>query len=952
MPTDYRPTVFLPKTQFPMRGDLPKREPLILARWQAMDLYHRLREAARGREKFILHDGPPYANGHLHIGHALNKILKDVVNRSQQMLGKDAPYVPGWDCHGLPIEWMIEEKYRAKKLSKDSVPPDRFRRECREFAAHWIEVQKGEFERLGVVGDWANPYTTMAYSAEAQIVREIGKFLVNGGLYRGSKPVLWSVVEQTALAEAEVEYHDHKSTTVWVRFPILRTGLPALVDAAALIWTTTPWTLPGNRAIAFSPALDYAVMRVDRAGEGARARPGETLLVAASLADEVAASAGIEAYSVLESYPGASLEGTVARHPLAGQGYEFEVPLLAAGFVAADQGSGLVHIAPGHGADDFELGQANGLPAPDTVGPDGVYLPGVPLFAGRTVYRPDGKPGDADEAVIAAIDAAGGLLARGTLVHSYPHSWRSKAPLIFRNTPQWFISMAANGLRERALAAIAEARWVPPQSRNRIEAMVESKPDWCVSRQRAWGVPIAVFTHRDTGEPLRDPAVVERVAAAVERDGSDIWFSADASQFLGNAYDPTEWEKVTDIIEVWFDLGSTHAFVLEQRPELGWPADLYLEGSDQHRGWFQSSLIEACGTRGRAPYGAVLTHGFALDEQGRKMSKSLGNVVAPQEVMQQSGADILRLWVVGSDYSEDVRIGPEILKRQSDAYRRLRNTLRYLLGALDGFALDEAVGVEAMPELERWILHRLAELDQQIRRSIAAFDFHGMFTVLHNFCATDLSAFYFDIRKDRLYCDAPDDIRRRATRTVLDLCFDCLVRWLAPIICFTAEEAWLSRYGDAPDRSIHLELFAEVPPAWLNPALGERWAVLRDLRRVVTGAIELERGAKRLGSSLQAAVEIFVPERLVELVRGIDLAELCIASAATVRVAPVPDGVFTLPDLADIGVRVSAAPGERCERCWRVLPEVGQVPGHDDLCRRCAAIVGSGDTLARAAGAG
>jgi isoleucyl-tRNA synthetase len=952
MPTDYRPTVFLPKTDFPMRGDLPKREPLILARWAAMDLYRRLRESSQGREKFVLHDGPPYANGHLHIGHALNKILKDVVNRSQQMLGKDAPYVPGWDCHGLPIEWMIEEKYRAKKMSKDSVPADQFRRECREFATHWIEVQKAEFERLGVIGDWANPYTTMAYSAEAQIVREIGKFLVNGGLYRGSKPVLWSVVEQTALAEAEVEYHDHKSTTVWVRFPIVTTGLPALVDAAALIWTTTPWTLPGNRAIAFSAALDYVAIRVDRAVEGSRAQPGETLLVAASLADEVTASGGIEAYSVLERFPGAALDGTVARHPLAGRGYEFDVPLLAASFVESDQGSGLVHIAPGHGADDFDLGQANGLPVPDTVGPDGVYLPGVPLFAGRTVYRPDGKTGDANEAVIAAIDAAGGLLARGSLVHSYPHSWRSKAPLIFRNTPQWFISMTANGLREKALAAIAETRWVPPQARNRIEAMVAGKPDWCVSRQRAWGVPIAVFTHRDTGEPLRDPVVVERVAAAVEREGSDVWFSADASQFLGNAHDPAEWERVTDIIEVWFDSGSTHAFVLEQRSELRWPASLYLEGSDQHRGWFNSSLIEACGTRGRAPYDAVLTHGFVLDEEGRKMSKSLGNVVAPQEVMHQSGADILRLWVVGSDYSEDLRIGPEILKHQSDVYRRLRNTLRYLLGALDGFSPEETVGIEAMPELERWVLHRLAELDVLIRRSVESFDFHGMFTALYNFCAADLSAFYFDIRKDRLYCDAPGDIRRRAVRTVLDRCFDCLVRWLAPIACFTAEEAWLSRHGDTPERSVHLELFAEVPAGWVDPALAERWAALRDLRRVVTGALELERGAKRLGSSLQAAVEVFVPPRLVEVLRGVDLAELCITSAGTVRPGPVPEDAFTLPDLPDIGVRVAPAPGERCERCWRVLPEVGQAPGHADLCRRCAGVLDSGAAVARAASAG
>ena len=940
MPTDYRPTVFLPKTSFPMRGDLPNREPQILARWEEIGLYRRLREASKGREKFILHDGPPYANGDIHLGTALNKILKDVVNRAQQMLGKDAPFVPGWDCHGLPIEWIVEEKYRANNRSKDSVPIDQFRRECREFAAHWIEVQRRGFKRLGVVGDWDNPYTTMAYAAEAQIVREIGKFLLSGALYKGSKPVLWSVVEQTALAEAEVEYHDHRSTTIWVRFPILRADRPSLRGAAALIWTTTPWTLPGNRAIAFSAGVDYVVIRVDAMAEGSRAQAGETLLVAETLATEVAARGGIDSYSVIDRFSGERLAVTMAAHPLRGRGYDFDVPLLAAGFVEADQGTGLVHIAPGHGADDFELGQANGLSVSDTVSPEGVYLSDVPLFAGRSIYRPDGKPGDADAAVIAAIDAAGALLARGTLVHSYPHSWRSKAPLIFRTTPQWFISLEANGLRQKALAAIAETRWIPPQGRNRIEAMVESRPDWCVSRQRAWGVPITVFAHRKTGEPLRDPAVVERVAAAVERDGADIWFSAEPAQFLGNAYDPAEWEKVTDIIEVWFDSGSTHAFVLEQRPELEWPADLYLEGSDQHRGWFQSSLIEACGTRGRAPYKAVLTHGFFMDEEGRKMSKSLGNVIAPQEIIERSGADILRVWAVGSDYTEDIRIGSEILKHHTDVYRRLRNTLRYLLGALDGYSVAEAVAVEAMPELERWVLHRLAELDQLVRRSVEAFDFHGMFTAVHNFCAVDLSAFYFDIRKDRLYCDAPDDVRRRSVRTVFDHCLDCLVRWLAPVICFTAEEAWLAHHGDAPKSSVHLELFADVPPTWRDDELGERWARLRDLRRVVTGALELERGAKRLGSSLQAAVELFIPAVLAQQLRDVDLAELCITSAGTVRPEPAPEGAFTLPDVPDVGVQVSAAPGNRCERCWRVLPEVGQVPSHTDLCHRCAVVAG------------
>jgi isoleucyl-tRNA synthetase len=950
MPTDYRPTVFLPKTDFPMRGDLPNREPAMLARWEAMGLYKKLREVSQGREKFVLHDGPPYANGEPHLGTALNKILKDIVNRGKQMLGKDAPYVPGWDCHGLPIEWIVEESYRKKKQSKDSVPIAQFRKECRDFAAHWIEVQKRDFKRLGVVGDWDHPYLTMSFDAEAQIVREIGKFLMNGGLYKGAKPVLWSVVEQTALAEAEVEYHDHTSTTVWVRFPVTHASRPSLRHVSAVIWTTTPWTLPGNRAIAYSAELEYAVIQVDETADGSRAVSpregalGEKLLVAMPLIDEFCKEAGIVRHTIVDLFPGSALAGTVARHPLFGQGYEFDVPLLPAGFVDASTGTGLVHIAPNAGMDDWELGREHGIPVIDTVGPDGVYLPSVPLFAGRRVYLPNGKLGDANEAVIAAVEAAGGLLARGTLVHSYPHSWRSKAPLIFRNTPQWFISMETNGLRAKALEAIDETRWVPPQGKNRIGAMIEGRPDWCVSRQRAWGVPIPVFVSNKTGEPLRDQAVIDRVAAAVEREGADAWFSADPREFLGNAYDPAEWDQVTDIIEVWFDSGSTHAFVLEQRPELKWPASLYLEGSDQHRGWFHSSLLESCGTRGRAPYEAVLTHGFVLDETGRKMSKSLGNVIAPQDVMKQSGADILRLWVAGSDYSEDIRIGPEILKRFGDTYRRLRNTLRYLLGALDGYSPVEAVAPADMPELERWVLHRLAELDKLVRQAVEDFDFHAMFTALHNFCAVDLSAFYFDIRKDRLYCDAVDDPLRRAARTVLDRAFDCLVRWLAPIICYTAEEAWLARHGaeddQGPGRSVHLETFAEVPAAWLNPTLGERWAQLRDIRRVATGALELERGAKRIGSSLQAAIALYVPAETAGLLRTVDLAELCITSAGEVIAGPPPENAFTLPDLPGIGVVVHDAPGQKCERCWRVLPEVGDDAEHPDLCHRCAEVVG------------
>jgi isoleucyl-tRNA synthetase len=946
MSVDYKATVFLPKTDFPMRANLPEREPKILARWQEMQLFQRLRAESKGRPKFILHDGPPYANGAIHIGHALNKILKDVVNRSQQMLGKDANYVPGWDCHGLPIEWKIEEKYRAAGKDKDAVPIIEFRRECREFAQYWVDEQRKEFKRLGVEGDWDNPYLTMSYAAEAQIMREIGKFLMNGGLFKGAKTVLWSIVEKTALAEAEVEYHDHVSTTIYVRFPIVHSPLMDLAGASAVIWTTTPWTIPGNRAMAFGEEMDYLLLAVTATANGAAVRVGEKLLVAAELRATFEKDLGIAASEVAWSGKGAALAGTVCAHPLRGKGYDFEVPLFAGHFVTIDQGTGFVHIAPGHGADDWELGMAHGIEVPQTVGEDGSFYPQVPLFAGKRVLRPDGKKGDADPAVIAALKEAGALLAQGKLTHSYPHSWRSKAPLIFRNTAQWFISMEKNDLRKKALAAIDATRFVPPQGRNRLYAMIEQRPDWCVSRQRAWGVPIAVFMNKATGQPLRDQAVIDRIAAVFEAEGADAWYSSPSARFLGNDYNADDFEPVKDIIEVWFESGASHSYVLEPRKatDLAWPADLYLEGSDQHRGWFHSSLLESCGTRGRAPYNAVLTHGFTLDEQGKKMSKALGNVVAPQDVMKQHGADILRLWVVASNYIEDQAIGPNVLKGHAESYRRLRNTLRYLLGALDRFDASERVAPAQMPELERWILHRLTELDEIVRRAVEDFDFGALFTAVHNFCAVDLSAFYFDIRKDSLYCDRPDSPRRRGCRTVLDRLFDCLTAWLAPILCFTTEEAWQFRQGrseaDAWTDSVHLRLFPELPAAWRDETLAAKWGRIRDLRRVVTGALELQRADKRLGSSLQAHPQVYANGAYVEAFDGIDLAEISITSAATLRHGAPPAGAFTLPDVPDVGVVIEMAAGEKCERCWRVLPDVGGDPAHPGVCGRCADAVG------------
>ena len=922
---DYRSTVFLPRTDFPMRANLPAREPELLERWARLDLYRRQREAAAGRKKFVLHDGPPYANGHLHMGTAFNKILKDVVNRSQQMLGRDAVYVPGWDCHGLPIEWQIEQRYRKEGLDKDAVPIAEFRQECREFAEHWIDVQRSEFQRLGVIGDWDRPYTTMAYAAEAGIFRELAKFLLSDQLYRGKKSVMWSVVEKTALADAEVEYHDHTSTTITVRFPVVRASHPALQGASAVIWTTTPWTIPGNRAVAYGEQLDYRVLEVEETGEGSLARIGERLLVAASLQDEVERAAGIGRVRVVAELKGAELAGTVVRHPLHGRGYELEGPMLAADFVTTEQGTGLVHIAPSHGADDFELGARHGLEVPDTVGEDGLYAPELPLFGGLHVFK-------AAEPVIEALRANGALLAHSRLVHSYPHSWRSKAPLIFRATPQWFIPMEGPGaLREKALAAIDATRWVPAQGRNRIRGMVESRPDWCVSRQRAWGVPIALFVDKASGEVLRDPEVVERIAAAFEREGADAWFTGDPAQFLGPGRDPADYEQVMDIVEVWFDSGSTHAIVLEQRADLVWPASLYLEGSDQHRGWFHSSLLESCGTRGRAPYEAVLTHGFVVDAEGRKMSKSLGNVISPLDLIKTGGADILRLWTVHTDYSEDVRIGQEILAGQADAYRRLRNSLRYLLGNLAGFSEAERVPHEQMPELERWVLHRLAGLDRLVREANKDFAFARLYSSLHNFCATDLSAFYFDVRKDVLYCDRADSMRRRAARTVLDHLFQCLTAWLAPVLVFTAEEAWLTRFP-SEEGSVHLRLFPEPPAGWLDPELAARWERIRRVRRVVTGALEVERREKRIGSSLEAAPQVFVGEDDARLLATVDLAELAITSGIEVIAGTPPAGAFALDDTPGVGVVPKLAEGTRCARCWQSYATVDA----DGLCARCA----------------
>ncbi|MDP3958855.1 MAG: isoleucine--tRNA ligase [Pseudorhodobacter sp.] len=989
---DYRATVFLPETDFPMRAGLPAREPEWLARWDAIGIYDRLREKT-GREAFILHDGPPYANGHLHIGHALNKVLKDMVVRSQQMMGRDARYVPGWDCHGLPIEWKIEEQYRAKGLNKDDVDVVDFRQECRRFAEGWVDIQREEFKRLGVTGNWADPYRTMDFHSEAVIAAEFMKFLMNGTLYQGSKPVMWSPVEKTALAEAEVEYHDHTSHTVWVKFTIsgdMETEHPAtgpvrsvysdawnpeLSGASVLIWTTTPWTIPQNRAVSFNPTIAYGLYRMDAMAENSAAKVGELIVVADKLADDTWKAARVEAATRLREVPTAELARISLNHPLAyrdtdgsysrevngktlASEWAYAVPMLPGDHVTDDAGTGFVHTAPSHGDDDYQMGVRFKLPMTWNVELDGTFRKDLPLFGGQAIILPDGKEGPANVEVIKALAGAGKLFAKGKIKHSYPHSWRSKAPLIYLNTPQWFAAIDrklddgmgqyGDTIRARALKSIDElVQWTPPTGRNRLHAMIENRPDWVLSRQRAWGVPLTCFVKigaqpTDPEFLLRDAVVNARITAEFEAKGADVWYvQGFKERVLAGRADPAAYTQVFDVLDVWFDSGSTHAFVLRDRAD-GSPdgiADLYLEGTDQHRGWFHSSLLQACATLGRAPYRGVLTHGFTLDENGMKMSKSLGNTTAPEEVIRDSGADILRLWVAQADYTADLRIGKEILKGVADSYRRLRNTLRFLLGNLAGFTQGEKVAPAEMPELERWILHRLAELDTEVRHGYQAYDFQGVFQKLFSFCTVDLSALYFDIRKDALYCDAATSLRRRAARTVLDLVFHRLTTWLAPVLVFTMEDVWLSRFAQ-DGSSVHLQDMPDTPMDWLDEPLALRWATLRQVRRVVTAALEVQRSAKVIGASLEAAPVVHVrdPDVLAAL-RSVDFAGLCITSGLQLTGDPMPGEAFRLPDVPGVGVVFELAEGQKCQRCWQILPDVGS-HAHPGTCQRCNDVLG------------
>jgi isoleucyl-tRNA synthetase len=947
----YRETVFLPKTDFPMKAGLPQKEPELLKRWSDMDLFKLLREQSKGKEKFVLHDGPPYANGNIHIGHALNKILKDLVVRGAQMSGKDSNYVPGWDCHGLPIEWKIEEKYRAAGKNKDDVPINEFRKECREFAQGWVDIQREEFKRLGVEGDWDNPYLTMNYKAEAIIARELLKFAGDGQLYRGSKPVMWSVVEGTSLAEAEIEYEDITVDTIYVKFPIIldeqwRIGffppeiLEKLERAFVIIWTTTPWTIPGNRAISFSSKIEYGLYEVTSIQEGSFAKVGETYLLANKLANDVMKAAKAEFICVLGSHTNFSIQA--CQHPLLQKGYNFAVPMLDGDHVTDDAGTGFVHTAPSHGADDYNIWTLlNGGPIPSPVDKNGFYTKDAPGFDGVRVIDHHGRWGDANKTVIEALKAATMLLAQNRKTISYPHSWRSKKPIIFRNTPQWFISMDKEKLREKALAAIEQTQFFPPSGQNRLRGMIEQRPDWVISRQRAWGVPIAVFVNKATGEILNDNKVNQRIYDSFCEQGADAWYAEGAAQkFLAPDHNPEQFEQVKDILDVWFDSGCTHAFVLEERPDLKWPADVYLEGSDQHRGWFHSSLLESCGTRGRAPYNQVITHGFTLAEDGRKMSKSLGNTTVPQEVIKNSGADILRLWVATCDYADDMRIGPEILKSAVENYRKLRNTFRYMLGALEGLHDWETVYPKDMPELEAYILHRLWETGQTVAEAYKVYDYKKVAATLTNFMNVELSAFYFDIRKDTLYCDPWSSLKRKACRTVMDQLFHCLTTWWAPIMVFTMEEVWLSRFN-GEGSSVHLMQFAQTQDAWKNPELDKKWNVIRSVRRAVTGALEIERANKTIGSSLEAAPTIFIQmeQWAIDAVKAQDLAELCITSAATLQVGEGPAEAFRMDDLKNVAVVFHKAEGAKCARSWKISKDIGQDKDFPDITPRDAAAV-------------
>jgi len=903
----------LPKTSFSMKANLPNKEPEILKIWDKLDLYKKLRDSGKGKEKFVLHDGPPYANGHIHMGTALNKILKDMITRFHQMDGKDSVYVPGWDCHGLPIEWKIEEQYKKNKKDKNQVPIKDFRLECREFAEKWINIHIKEFKRLGVEGDWKNYYSTMSFDAEAQIVRELGKFLLDGSLYQGYKPVLWSTVEKTALADAEVEYKDHTSNTIYVGFKVKTSKNNSLKGADIIIWTTTPWTIPANKALAYNKSLDYSIIEVSSTREN---YDNKKIVIATQLLDQISKECEIGAYKLIEKIKGKDFEGTICSHPFENLEYKYDVPMLEANFVTLEQGTGIVHCAPSHGPDDFNLCLKHGIKSLDTIDDDGRYTKHIKKFEGIHIFK-------ADQIVIESLKECKKLLANGKLVHSYPHSWRSKAPLVHRATSQWFISMEEKELRKKALKAIDDTKFYPERGRDRIRSMIESRPDWCVSRQRIWGVPLPIFVSKKTKEPLKDPEVIENIAKIYEKEGADCWFTDDPQKFLGKKYKKEDYIKSNDIVEVWFDSGATHSYVLEKRKDLTWPASMYLEGSDQHRGWFHSSLLESCGTRGKAPFKSILTHGFVVDGKGLKMSKSTGNIIAPEDILKKYGADILRTWVAASDYAEDLKLDYSILEQHAESYRKVRNTFRFLLGNLkdkkSNFDLNSKE-IEKWPELERFILHKIYLLNKKFETYFKEYNFHKLYKELANFCSLELSAFYFDIRKDTLYCDDLSSLKRQASINLLGLILDIFMKWFAPILSFTTEEIF-QIINQEQNSSIHLQAFPKIPSNWKDERLSEKWEKFKIIRKVVNAAIEVKRSSKDIGSSLEADIEIHLKEEYLKTVKNLDLAENFITSKAVVKKFTKDNkNLFKLDEIENINVLVKKAEGKKCPRCWKIFP--------------------------------
>jgi len=889
----------LPKTAFSMKANLPNKEPGIIDNWKKIDLYKQLRSKSKGKDKFILHDGPPYANGDIHMGTALNKILKDIIVKFHQMSNKDSVYVPGWDCHGLPIEWKIEEQYKKNKKNKNEVPINEFRKECRDFANKWIKIHQEQFQRLGVIGDWKNYYSTMSFGAEAQIVRELGKFLKEGSLNRGYKPVLWSTVEKTALADAEVEYKEHKSDTIYAAFKVKDSKIEELKKSEIIIWTTTPWTIPANKALAYNESLKYLIIKIKDDMDF----KDKQIVVAESLLKSVIEDNKIKNFTKILEFKGKDFKGTICKHPLSDIGFDYDIPMLEARFVTTEQGSGIVHCAPSHGPDDFNLCLKNGIKALETVDDDGKYTKNVPVFEGIHIFK-------ANKIVIEKLKEQKTLLSSGELVHEYPHSWRSKAPLVHRATPQWFISMESHGLRKKALKAIEETEFYPSKGKERLKSMIETRPDWCVSRQRVWGVPIPVFISKKTNEVLVDDEVIENIANIFEKEGADCWFDGDTQKFLGNKYKSNDYTKLNDIVEVWFDSGATHSYVLEKREDLKWPASMYLEGSDQHRGWFHSSLLESCGTRGRAPFETILSHGFVVDGKGLKMSKSLGNIMAPEDILKKYGADILRVWVAASDYSEDLRIDNSILEQHAESYRKIRNTFRFILGNINDKheKLDfEKLDLSKFPELEQFMLHKIFNLDTKFKKNFENYNFHTLYKDLLNFCTVDLSAFYFDIRKDCLYCDDINTPKRKYTIIFLNILLEILIKWFAPILSFTTEEIY-SLIKKDKNKSIHLENFLKIPTSWCNKVLATKWNELMKIREKCNSSIELKRATKEIGSSLEANITINLNEKMIKFTEGVDLAELCITSNAKIQ----------KNDSDEILVKTIKAEGKKCPVCWKI----------------------------------